>query len=120
MDDMECLEPVWAFLCWSLNCYLGKTPTHDVNGQPWDSPAGTSEHSRFAAAYAMFKAFNGRVVTSWLAHETRLAADSKNTQRLHLAAVALFHLHDWYCKVETAGRYLSTTAVWQKSEPLYC
>ena len=20
MDDMECLEPVWAFLCWSLNC----------------------------------------------------------------------------------------------------
>ncbi|CAE7025856.1 unnamed protein product [Symbiodinium sp. KB8] len=25
--------------------YLGKTPTHDVNGQPWDSPAGL----RFAA-----------------------------------------------------------------------
>ncbi|CAE7572947.1 unnamed protein product [Symbiodinium necroappetens] len=97
--------------------YLGKTPSRDVNGQPWNR---TSEHSRFAAAYAMFKAFNGRVVTSWLAHETRLAADSKNTQRLHLAAVALFHLHDWYCKVETAGRYLSTTAVWQKSEPLYC
>ncbi|CAE6966858.1 unnamed protein product, partial [Symbiodinium sp. CCMP2592] len=56
------------------------------------------------------EAFNGRVVTSWLAHETGVAAASKNTQRLHLTAAALFHLHDWYCKLETAGRYLSDSA----------
>ncbi|CAE7197038.1 unnamed protein product [Symbiodinium sp. KB8] len=132
MESMDCLEPVWAFLCWSLNCYLGKTPTRDVNGQPWDSPASNIHCSQSAFkpymlvtkgeefCYFQTKAFNGRVVTSWLAHETRAAADSKNTERLHLAAAALFHLHDWYCKVETAGRYLSTTAVWQQLEPLNC
>ena len=54
------------------------------------------------------------MVTSWLAHETGVAAASKNTQRLHLAAAALFHLHDWYCKLETAGRYLSNTAACRK------
>ena len=54
------------------------------------------------------------MVTSWLAHETSVAAASKNTQRLHLAAAALFHLHDWYCKLETAGRYLSNTAACRK------
>ncbi|OLP84237.1 hypothetical protein AK812_SmicGene34908 [Symbiodinium microadriaticum] len=121
--------------------YLGKTPTRDVNGQPWDrlrfAATAEDEASDISCSQSAFKpymlvtkgeefcyfqtkAFNGRVVTSWLAHETRAAADSKNTERLHLAAAALFHLHDWYCKVETAGRYLSTTAVWQQLEPLNC
>ncbi|CAE7720352.1 ppk25, partial [Symbiodinium sp. CCMP2456] len=40
MDGMDCLAPVWEFLCWSLNCcYIGKTPSHGVDGEPWCSPS---------------------------------------------------------------------------------
>ena len=30
------MEPVWAFITWSLNCcYIGKNPEKDINGLAW-------------------------------------------------------------------------------------
>ena len=53
------------------------------------------------------KAYNSRVLTSWLAEEMIAAAQVHGSHRLQLAAQAAWALHAWYCRLEACGRYLS-------------
>ncbi|CAE7370887.1 unnamed protein product [Symbiodinium sp. KB8] len=52
-------------------------------------------------------AYNGRVISSWLASVCAEAASVHKTERLQLTALAVWHLHDFYCKIESADRYLT-------------
>ncbi|CAE7566096.1 ppk25, partial [Symbiodinium sp. CCMP2456] len=58
--------------------------------------------------YFATKAYNSRVITSWLAEEANKAAlQHPGNRRISLTAICVWHLHSWYSQLEQYGRYLS-------------
>ena len=63
----------------------------------------------------MIKAYNSRVISSWLADESQKAHEAHpSNDRIALTARCLYNLHAWYCNLEKYGRYLTQAALWQQ------